>query len=433
MSRSIFAFSLLLILLRPTIHAQQTSLPGCEAPPAIRKTIKDQLHSPEFDRLPYAAQFQRKQQVLSKLIERYPREVEPYNLWIAAAREDQLLHPELLADVQKEYRDRAAAHPDDSLALYLAGAALQSTETPESIRLLERAQSLSSAFAWPPLQLAQIYSSGKFADKAKFTNQLTKFWTACPTSQNQQARWMLVKNPELQAKVVSALRPMLAKTTDRERLKDYEFLWGLEFRTSSPKGFPQVRHQVAADVKRLESIKNPHPDADWLSLLLHGDQQAEASPATIRAREDAIITRYPHSGNAQNIVWARWQKEHPKPTDEKDTAAWNAYHAAYWSATQEWLQQYPDSYHPNGYYRFALLPNDVSLTERQGTAMAAQSISDANSYFPPSMRMYGYFNAAYNLLDRDWDPGQALDYLQNAKQWQDRTDAQYRAGRPLRS
>jgi hypothetical protein len=259
MSRALFALPLLLFLLAPAARADQASLPGCEAPAALRKTIKDQLHSPEFDRLTYAAQFDRKQQVLTKLIERYPREVEPYNLWIAAAREDRLLQPELLASLQKNYRSRAAAHPDDPLALYIASNALQGTDTPETIRLLERAQSLAPSFAWPVLDLADMYSKGKFADKAKFTEQLTKFWTACPTSQNQSARWMLAKVSELQAKVAKAERTALAKETDPDRLKDYEFLWGLEFRTTSPKDFPALRQQVAEDVKRLERIKNPHP------------------------------------------------------------------------------------------------------------------------------------------------------------------------------
>ena len=123
---------------------------------------------------------------------------------IAAAREDQLIHPELLAGLQKEYRERAAAHPEDPLALYLAAHALIDTDTPRSIHLLEKAGSLAPTFAWPSLDLAQIYSMGKFADKPKFADQLTKFWTACPASQDRQARWMLVKVPELQKQVAKA-------------------------------------------------------------------------------------------------------------------------------------------------------------------------------------------------------------------------------------
>ena len=427
MARSLFALQLLLIVLSPAVKAQQRSLPGCEAPPALRKTIKDQLHSPEYDRLTYAAKLERKQQVLSKLMQRYPREVEPDNLWIAAAGGDQLLHPELLASIQNDYRARAAAHPEDPLALYLAAAALQSTDTAESIRLLDRAQSLAPAFAWPSLELAQIYSSGKFADKPKFTEELTKFWTTCPTSQDQQARWMLVKVPDLQKQVAKAERASLAKTSDPERLMDYEFLWGLEFRTTSPKEFPQLRQQVAADVKRLERITNPHPDADWASLLLHGSQQAGATPDAIRAQEDAIIASYPHSGNAQGIVWKRWKDAHPEPKDGKDVPGWKTYNAAVEALQLGWIQQYPDATYPPDNWRFYVMQQDDSVTEQQGVAMAGKYVSVIASNDPPSMQMYGHLQAADYLLNHHWAPGQALAYMQQAQKWQDRTDADYRS------
>ena len=427
MPRALFALPLLLFLFSPITRADQASLPGCEAPSALRKTIKDQLHGPAFDRLTYAAQLERKQQVLSNLMGRYPREVEPFNLWIAAAREDHMVHPELLTGLQKEYRERAAAHPSDPLALYIAATALRSTDTPESIRLLEHAQDLAPAFVWPSFGLAQIYSTGKFADKAKFGDQLTRFWTACPASESQEARWMLVKNPELQAKVVTAVRPMLAKTNDPERLQNYEFLWGLEFRTMPPPKYGELRQQVAADVKRLESVKNPHPDADWADLIVKGEKQAEAAPETIRAKEDALIAAYPHSGEANAIVSKRWEKAHPKPTDQKDVAAWKAYHDANWAVIQQWMQQYPDSYFPAGYYRLIFAPDDAVPDEQQGVAMAQKSVSDGTTYFPPFMFMYTYDTASSKLLDRQWAPAKALEYAQQTKQWQDRAGADYRA------
>jgi thiol-disulfide isomerase/thioredoxin len=427
MPRSLSALPLLLFLIASAARADQASLPGCEAPSAIRKIVKDQLNSPEFNRLAYDAQIERKRQVLSKLMERYPREVEPYNLWIAAAREDQLLHPEFLAGLKKEYSERASAHPGDPLALYLAAHALIGTDTPQSIHLLEKAGSLAPTFAWPSLDLAQIYSSGKFADKAKFADQLTKFWTACPTSQGQQARWMLVKVPELQKQVAKAERAELARTNDPERLKDYEFLWGLEFRTTSPRDFAPLRQQVAEDVKRLERIKNPHPDADWASLLLHGSQQAGAAPDVIRAKEDAIVSGYPHSGNAQSIVWKRWKAAHPEPIDSKDAAGWKTYNAAAEALQLGWIEQYPDATNPPDYWRFFFMQSDDSIGEQQGVAISERSATAMSAAYPPSMRMYANLQPADYLLDHKWAPEKALAYLQEAKQWQDRSDAEYRA------
>lgn len=166
---------------------------------------------------------------------------------------------------------------------------------------------------------------------------------------------MLVKVPDLQTHVAKAVRAELAETNDSDRLKDYEFLWGLEFRTTSPKDFAPLRQQVAEDVKRQERIINPHPDADWVSLLLHGSQQAGATPDAIRAREDVIIARYPHSGNAQGIVWKRWKVAQPEPTDSKDATAWKRYNDLQRAEQLKWLEQYPDQTNPPDYWRLLFM------------------------------------------------------------------------------
>jgi thiol-disulfide isomerase/thioredoxin len=240
---------------------------------------------------------------------------------------------------------------------------------------------------------------------------------------------MLVKVPELQKQVAVAVRASLAKETDPARLKDnYGFLWGLEFRTTSPKEFPALRQQVAADVQRLESLHNPHPDADWASLLLQGSQQAGAAPDIIRAREDAILTRYPHSRSANSITWKRWKDAHPEPTDNKDIAAWQRYNAKGRAVQIKWLEQFPDENNPPDFYRLDILRSDDSLTEQQGVELAEKAVRAANTYFPPGMRMWGAHQPGTYLLDHKWAPDQALAYLLKAKQWQDRGDAEYLAG-----
>src|ERR1700722_20697973 len=245
MPRALFALPLLLFLFSPITRADQASLPGCDAPPALSKAIKDQLESKEFTHLDFQTREEHEQRVLSELFAKYPREMTAYRRWISEAqmRSQYGSDPEPLAAIQKQLRERVAAHPEDPLALDLYDSALRGTDTPESIRMLEQAQTLAPGFAWPSLDLAQIYSSGKFAVKSKFAEQLTKFWTACPTSQDANARWMLVKVPELQMQVAKAERAALDNATDTARLKDYDFLWGLEFRTSSPQKFPELRRQ----------------------------------------------------------------------------------------------------------------------------------------------------------------------------------------------
>ena len=378
MPRSLSALPLLLFLLVPIARADQPSLPGCEVPQALRNAIKDQLESKEFRHLDFQPREERQQRIFSELFTKYPREMAAYRRWISEAqlRSQYRSDPEPLAAIQKQLREREAAHPEDPLALDLYASALRGTDTPESIRMLEKAQTLAPGFAWPSLDLAQIYSSGKFADKSKFTDQLTKFWTACPTSQDQYARWMLVKVAELQTPVAKAERAALESETDPERLKDYEFLWGLEFRTTSPQKFPELRQQVAADVKRLEHIKNPYPDAEWANLLIQGSRQAGATPVSITASEDRLLAKYPHSEEAYGIIAKRWTKAHPDP-DAKDVAAWKIYRAEWLAASKRWMEDYPDAFSPPEAWRYLLAWNLDDALERSRLYRSWKRISRA--------------------------------------------------------
>ena len=275
--------------------------------------------------------------------------------------------------------------------------------------MLEKAQSLAPDFVWPSLDLAQISSEGKFADKTRFAEQLTKFWSVCPTSRDFFARWMLVKIPELQAKVARAERESLERETDPDRLQDYKFLWGLEFRSTSPQRFPELRQQIASDVKRLEGIKNLHPDATWADLLIQGSEQAGASPKSIKDHEDELIAEYPHSDEAYYIVHRRWDKAHPEP-DAKDVAGWKTYRAESIAITRQWIQNYPDRFTPPDYWRFLYLSDDDTLTEPQGVAMAEAFLKAAFQHDGPDGE-YLDQNAADIMLVHNWAPARALALL----------------------
>lgn len=212
MARSLFALPLLLFLLAAlAANAQQFSPPGCETPPALQKIIKDQLDSKEFYRLDY----QQRQERARLLRAKYPGAIALYRRWIWEGQIDRSygFNPEGLAATQSQLHNRELVNPDDPVVLDLYASALRGTDTAESIRMLEKSQLLAPGFVWPSLDLAQIYSEGKFADKTKFTEQLTKFWSFCPTSHDPFARLMLEKIPELQAKVARAERESLEGTS----------------------------------------------------------------------------------------------------------------------------------------------------------------------------------------------------------------------------
>jgi len=411
------------LMAAPLVAQTSNTLPGCVAPPEIRKTLHDKLETPAFDKLSFSEQEALRRTVLADLAEKYPREIVPKRRLISnARREEEALHPGSWKVLQEDYRHQAKEHPDDPLVLDLAAYALNGTDTPESIRLLEAAKTQSPQFVWADLDLAQIYSTGKFADKAKFNERLTAYWTSCPASTDGYAQWMLVKDMELQAKVAIALRPLLEKATDSDELKDYTFLWSLEFRTHPPQEHDAVRRQVAADVKRLEAVE-PHPDAAWMSFLIGGYKQSGASEETIHAMENRLMQQYPHSEQAMEITQKRWSDAHKEPTDQKDTAAWAAYRKAHREVTEEWIGEFPDD---PSLARFAMISdewNDDSLPEKDGVAIADAFLAKGERQDEPGW-IWSKYQAAEFLLNHKWQPGRVLDLLEQVQAMQAKNEAQ---------
>lgn len=414
--------SVWVLLAAPLLAQTSTSLPGCEAPSAIQKTLHDKLEGPAFDKLSFIDQETLRRTVLTDLAAQYPREIVPQRRLVnLARREEEALHPGSFEAFQANYRQQAKAHPDDPLVLDLAAYALNGTDTPESLRLLDAARKQAPQFVWADLDLAQIYSSGKFADKAKFEENLTAYWTSCPASTDGYAQWMLVKNMALQAKVEAALRPQLEKETDPDQLKDYTFLWSLEFRTHPPQEHPAVRRQVAADLQRLETIE-PHPDAAWMSLLVDGTRQSGASDDAVHALEDRLIQQYPQSEEAEGIVQKRWRDKHPAPTDEKDTAAWAAYHQAQRASIEGWIRDYPDDAELSREQMFYLDFDDDSVPEKDGIAVVDAFLAAGERDDQPGWLWTKYYAAEF-LLNHKWQPERAIHLLQQVQAMQAKDEA----------
>jgi thiol-disulfide isomerase/thioredoxin len=415
--------SVWVLLTAPLLAQTSNPLPGCDAPPEIRKTLHDKLEGPTFDKLSFMEQETLRRTLLTDLAAQYPRDIVVKRRLIGIARrEEEALHPGSWEGFQASYREQAKQHPDDPLVLDLAAYALKGTDTPESIQWLETAKKGVPQFVWADLDLAQIYSTGKFADKTKFEEHLTAYWTSCAASTDGYAQWMLVKDMALQAKVAAALRPQLEKETDPDELKDYAFLWSLEFRTHPPQEHPALRQQVAADVKRLETIE-PHPDAAWMSFLINGYKQSGASDATVHAMEDRLIQQYPQSDEAENIVARRWRDAHKEPTDQKNTAAWTTYHKEQREAMEAWIRDYPGD---TSLARFGMIEvesNDNFLKEKDGVAIADAYLAKGERQDQPGW-MWSKYEGAEFLLQHKWQPGRVVDLLEQVQVMRAKDEAQ---------
>ena len=387
----------------------QPQLPGCEPRPEVQKELREQLNDKSLDKLRFADQAARRHEVLEGLMAKYPRELEPYRRLIDFVHYSETDH---YAALQARYKEQAAQKPGDPLALYLAGYVLTGTDTPEAIRLLEAAKTQAPEFAWPALQLANIYSTGKFTDGKKSGAYLSSFFSVCSSSTD--AQWILGKGGDtaLQARVAAALRERLAKESDPEILKQYETLWGLEFRSRSPQQHAALRREVAEDLKRLESA-NPKPDGEWLAFLRGGSKQSGAAEAALTAFDDRILKEFPSSNAAYNVAGARWNKAHKPPEDQQDTAAWTAWNQAHLEALKGWIRAYPDNTYLSRSAWFNQISSDMSLAEKEGVAALDRYLKAALDYEPPDSSPY--LDAADFLVTHKWQPKRALDLLHKAQ------------------
>lgn len=389
----------------------QPQLPGCEPRPEVRQALREQLGDRSLQKLKFADQAARRHEVLEGLIAKYPRELEPYRRLIDFVRYNQ---PDLYPALQSRYRDQAAQKSDDPLALYLAGYVLTGADTAEAIRLLESARAKAPDFAWPSLQLANIYSTGKFTDLPKTAEYLGSFFDVCPASTDSRAQWILGKmgGTALQARVAAALRERLSKESDPELLKGYETVWGLEFRSRPPQQHAALREQVAGDLKRLEAA-NPKPDAEWLAFLAKGYKQSGATEAVLTALDDRILKEFPSSNAADGIAYNRWHKAHKDPEDQGDKTAWAAWDQQYREALKGWIRDFPDDTWLSRSAWFYAIDNDMSIPEKDGIAAMEHYLQSAVDYDSPDSGPY--INAAEFLILHRWQPKRALDLLHKAQ------------------
>jgi thiol-disulfide isomerase/thioredoxin len=393
-------------------HAQAAlSLPGCEAAPEVQKIMDGKLDSNLLDKMKFTERLAYQRQVLEDLMARYPREYAPVYRYSSVMSQ---YAPDEYTAIRERWVQMGKDHPDDPFAVFIAGKVLIGRDTPEAIRLLDVARSKAPDFPWPTLNLAAIYASGKRADPDKTKANIEAFFALCPASTDGYAQFLLNKDQPLQPKVAAALRARLQTETDPKRLRTYETLWGLEFRTHPPNEHDAIRAQVALDLKRLEAL-NPQGDAAWEAFLIGGYKQSGASKQTVTAKEDNLLHEFPHSNEAFDIVYSRWDKTHPEPEDQTDSAAWTKYHKEYDEVLKGWIRDYPDNTYLREYAWFMAVQDDDFLTEKDGIAAMDAFLQSRRDFDGPDSYSNSYPDAAEFLIKRKWNPERALDLLQQAK------------------
>ena len=391
--------------------AQSQALPGCEAPADVRQVIREKLNPKDLDLLKFGERMAREHAVLEELIAKHPRELAPHRQLIDLVRANE---PDRWPELRAQYREQARKSPDDPLALYLGGYVLVGFDTPESIRLFESARAKAPEFAWPSIELARVYGSGKLVDKKKSGEYLEAFFSLCPHSTDRAPQWYLstANNSALQARVAAELRSYLAKQSDPEVLKSYQTVWGLEFRTRPPSEHPELRKRVAEDLTRLESL-NSKPDSEWLMFLRNGYKQSGDAGAAVTGVEDRLLKEFPSSAEASRVAYERWAKAHKEPEDQKDATAWSVWEREYRSALKGWIRQFTGDSYTKRFAWFNAVYEDSSLSEKEGIAAVDQYLRSFEEYLAPASSQY--VNAAEFLIEHKWQPKRALELLHKAQ------------------
>ena len=395
-------------VLIPLLAGQE--LPGCDAKPEVLRALNVDLSNENLGKLKWVERRALEDQVVKGLIARYPREVVPH---LRLIQDVKWSDPQRLPGIQAHYRQMAAEHPEDPLALVLAAQALFETDTPESLRLAQAARLKAPQFSYAALLLADEWSGGLHAANNKFADNLRAYFAMCPASADSMAHYLLPKlaDQALQASVAGALRAALANVTDVTLLGRYSTLWALEFRATPPAGHDALRKQVGEDVKRLEALK-PHADSDFFELLTSGHKQSGASRESLTAFEDRIVRELASSPNAFQVVSERWKKANPEPESQTDLSAWNAYNAAYLKKIREWKPQFPRVRQFLG-EEVHLMFEDKTLNEAEGVAKLEALLKQDMAYQEPFADTY--LNAASMLLRKKWRPQRALELLALAR------------------
>ncbi|HZY61587.1 MAG TPA: TlpA disulfide reductase family protein [Edaphobacter sp.] len=423
------AGSLVLVLLAGTLassHAQNTlSLSGCEAPPEVRAAFDGPLSQDSLAKLTTKERNAVQKQIIANLLVKYPRE---YSLYEQQMYSVQVFgNNDIKTDLEAlraRWVNSAKQHPDDPLALLLAGKILIGRNTPEAIHLLETAKIHAPEFPWPAHELAQLYSRGKYADAAKMKENLAKFYSLCPawtadnTFANQMESFLLQKDLPLTAKTAVALRTKLERETTPKQLENYQMLWQREFLTRPPNEYDAERAQIKQDLKRLEKLV-PNGDAKWRSFLIEGDKLSGVSKEELVRLQEAAVHDFPHSRLAESQLWEQWNREHPLPDGQKDAEAWKTYYAAKIEMVKKLIREFPEDPYVQRSEFFEIARDDEYISREDGMAALNRYLQAMDTYGGYGTLSFMPSDPPRFLLDHDWQPERALELLRKTSTYKD--------------
>lgn len=360
--------------------------------------LKDELKKlPKFneDESNYKQYQERRMAALGDLAKKYPDDFHVRKRWAMMRVNDEKADR---AAIIAEYRARMEKRPNDPAAAYLYAHLLVGRNTKESIETLNKVARQSPDFPWAYVELGRIYTYPAFRDQAKSRENLKQWATKCPAALDDVYLFSRSGDQELMRDALRRLRAHLATSDDPSDLRYYSDAWALEFKLKPVPEHPQVRKQIAEEVKQLRE-KNLG-SKEWLQALQEGYKNAGDKEGK-RWAEDEMLRLHPKSSAARRMARQRWDEEHPRP-NPNETEKMKVFNQALVKATDEWLKQWPDDVGFWGARYFAMQDQeDVSNAEIEAAAEGFLKAMEKNEgsifYIPPVQTLVAGAYARRNI------------------------------------
>jgi thiol-disulfide isomerase/thioredoxin len=322
-------------LLIPGLALAQGSGNYCEPAPALREELRKVANVYDED-LSFKVRIERQKTMLQELLSKYPDDLFVQRRYQDNRRAGFFADTDaLLAD----YRAQMEKKPNDPIAVYLYVRMLIGRNTKEAIALAEKLTQQAPDFPWTQLQLAEIYNYVNFRDVAKSKDHLKQWIAKCPNETASLSLLSRVGDKEMMTAAAQRLRTRLASSTSNEDLGYWENLWTLSFKVKPVPEHPQLRQEIAEDLKQIRA-RNLNTK-EWFQALQAGYKQV-GDKSGERWAQDELVRLFPKSQTAKRMVQSRHYEEHPYPKGDEPEAKRQAYNQALLAATTEWLKQWPD-------------------------------------------------------------------------------------------
>ena len=323
------------LLLVPGFVLAQSSANYCEPSAAIKEDFR-KLSALNDEDLPYKARREKQSAMLRDLLKKYPGDFHVQRRYQIHRQGDFFVDRDALI---AEYREQMQKNPNDPQAVYLYTRLLLGRQTKEMIEILNKLGRQSPDFPWTHMQLADIYTYGVFRDPAKSNEQLKQWVAKCPATLHGSTQIVRSGDKDLMTAAAQRLRPRLEKSTNVDELGYWNDLWTLEFKLKPVTEHPQVRNQIADDLKRIREMSQ---SKQQLEALIEGYKQVGDKTGQ-RWAEDELIKLFPKSDTARWMIERRYYDEHPFPKGEATDAQKQAYQQALVDVTTEWLKRWPNN------------------------------------------------------------------------------------------